>query len=491
MNKFFTFALLLATCLSTLFSTSVIANEAPISKGAVCVVDDGFRVVLIEELITGKLSLPGGLIDEGETPQQAAERETWEEAGLVVTAQEILHQDEKATIYRCRSDSDIIVFDLETSNGFYRIPSWFAPHYGVETEAVYLTEPYKIKSDKYRYPEQLAQLKQWFAKPLDSDNKITWVNNLVEQASDIHQVELQLLTSLRASIDSLPAVINISIKMFFTIINETGTEAFFYFLFIVALVYLGRESALTLLFGIILTIVFAELAKQGLGLPRPFVYVPQLQLTQANGFGLPSMNAMLATVIYGVFYLSLKRKQISSVTLHRFGLFFIGLIITQSIARIWLGIHFLSDAIVGIALGAMVIVHFSSLQRKHGDLLYRVMASLPFWVIIGLVTSGIAFTMQYMNYLYMASLCWGVVLAILLSKEQPILTIKDRLITLFVLLIMVVSARFGSGLLLDSLEASSVTVLTVKSVANLSLILMILTISAWLPRSLNHKKKGN
>ncbi|MDD9196313.1 phosphatase PAP2 family protein [Aliivibrio sp. S3MY1] len=491
MNKRFTFASLFVMFLTTLLPTSAIANETLIPKGAVCVVDDGFRIVLVEELITGKLSLPGGLIDEGETPQEAAEREVWEEAGLVVTAQEILHQDEKATIYRCRSDSDIIVFDLETRNGFYRIPSWFAPHYGVETGAVYLTEPYKIKSDKYRYPEQLEQLKHWFAKPLESDNKITWVNNLVDQASDIHQVELQLLTSLRVSIDSLPAVINISIKMFFTVINETGTEIFFYFLFIVALVYFGRESALTLLFGIVLTVVFTGLAKQGLGLPRPFVYVPQLQLTQANGFGLPSMNAMLATVVYGVFYLSLKRKQISSVALRRFGLFFIGLIIAQSIAHIWLGIHFLSDAIVGIALGAMVIVHFSSLQRKHGDLLYRVMASLPFWVIIALVTSGIAFTMQYMNYLYMASLCWGVVLAILLSKEQPSLNIKVCFITLFVLLIMVVSARFGTGLLLDSLEVSSVTVLTVKSVANLSLILMLLTISAWLPRGITHKKKDN
>ncbi|MGF1807502.1 NUDIX hydrolase, partial [Aliivibrio sifiae] len=90
MNKFLACFLLL----STFFSVSAFANEAPLSRGAVCVVDDGFRIVLIEELVTGKLSLPGGGIDQGETLQQAAERETWEEAGLIVTAKEILHQDE-------------------------------------------------------------------------------------------------------------------------------------------------------------------------------------------------------------------------------------------------------------------------------------------------------------------------------------------------------------------------------------------------------------
>ena len=74
MNKFLACLLLL----SAAFSVSAFSNESSLSKGAVCVVDDGFRVVLIEELITGKLSLPGGIIDEGESGKEAAEREVWE-----------------------------------------------------------------------------------------------------------------------------------------------------------------------------------------------------------------------------------------------------------------------------------------------------------------------------------------------------------------------------------------------------------------------------
>lgn len=82
--------------LCVLFSTHIFAAEGMEPKGAVCVIDDGHRVVLIKELITGKYSLPGGLIDKGETPQQAAEREAWEEAGLIVTAKDLLYKDDKA-----------------------------------------------------------------------------------------------------------------------------------------------------------------------------------------------------------------------------------------------------------------------------------------------------------------------------------------------------------------------------------------------------------
>ena len=486
MNKFLACFLFL----STFFSLPTLANELSLSKGAVCVVDDGFRVVLIEELVTGKLSLPGGGIDQGETLQQAAERETWEETGLIVTAKEVLHQDERATIFRCVSESDIIAFDFQTADGFFRIPSWFAPHYGIETEAVYLTEPYKIKPSNYRYPEQLDQLKRWFAKPLDNDNKVIWITNLVDQASGIHQYELKLLMSLRESINALPSIINVTVKVFFTFINETGQEAFFYFLVVVALVYFGRETALTLLFGIVFSIVLSELARQGLNLPRPFVYVPQLQLTSANGFGMPSMQSMLSTVVYGTFYLALKRKKVEASTLKLFVQVCVPLFIMQSIAHVWLGVHFLSDVIVGILLGVMVVFHFSRLEKKHGELLYRVMGSIQFWLFIAIVSSSIAFAMFYMSYLYTAAICWGAVLAIFLQKEPPRIpnTIRDRLVTFISIIVLMMIFRFGTYELLNALPSGGIIVLTIKSIANFILMFFIIMLSDWIPNLLDKKE---
>lgn len=474
----------------TFFSAQAAFAQEVQPKGAVCVIDHNERVVLIKEMITGKFSLPGGIIDDGETPQQAAEREAWEEAGLVVTADELLHLDKHAAIYRCTSNSDIVVFDLETENGFYRIPSWFAPHYGVETDAVYLSEPFKLEPQQYRYPDQLSVIQHWLSTSGESKNTVAWVSNLVSQAPEFRQKELQFISSFRSSIDQLPSVVGTTIKAIFTLLNETSSETFFYFIFIVALVYLGRKTALTIMFGIVFSIVLAGLAKQGLALPRPFVYIPQLQLTSAIGFGMPSLNSMLATIIYGTIYLALKRKGISAASLKRWSFCFIGLILVQALARIWLGVHFPTDSIVGITLGMMVIVHFASMEKKHGDLLYKVISSVHFWLIMSVITSGIAFVMTFMNYLYIAAVCWGVTLALKLSNVVDIPTIRVRVITLISLILTVVLVRWGVDFGLNLLkDSSSLDILIIKAVSNFSLILVVILAASFIPKQLMSKDK--
>ena len=79
--------------LAILASFQAFANELKLPEtvtGAVCIIRSGDKIVVTDELITGKFSLPGGGFKTGESPRAAAERETWEEAGLVVTAGELL-----------------------------------------------------------------------------------------------------------------------------------------------------------------------------------------------------------------------------------------------------------------------------------------------------------------------------------------------------------------------------------------------------------------
>ena len=73
--------------LSLLSATSAWANNTLPDHiaGALCVVRADNQIVLVDELITGHLSLPGGTVVAGESPAVAAQRETWEEAGLSVT----------------------------------------------------------------------------------------------------------------------------------------------------------------------------------------------------------------------------------------------------------------------------------------------------------------------------------------------------------------------------------------------------------------------
>lgn len=66
-------------------------SQALVGVGALIVEND--RIVLIKRgkaPLTGEWSIPGGLLELGETTRQAAQREALEETGLVVRATELL-----------------------------------------------------------------------------------------------------------------------------------------------------------------------------------------------------------------------------------------------------------------------------------------------------------------------------------------------------------------------------------------------------------------
>ena len=67
-------------------------NQPLLGVGAV-IVEDG-RVLLIKRgkaPLLGEWSIPGGMLELGETLRQGAEREALEETGLVVRATDLLH----------------------------------------------------------------------------------------------------------------------------------------------------------------------------------------------------------------------------------------------------------------------------------------------------------------------------------------------------------------------------------------------------------------
>ncbi|MEF1229993.1 NUDIX hydrolase, partial [Vibrio fortis] len=117
--------------------------------GALCLVRADDQIVLVDEIITGQLSLPGGTIVAGEPAYVAAQRETWEEAGLAVTVGDVLGYTDGAVVFDCISDSEIISYDIKNEIGGFELPIWFAPHYGVEVSRAMLLTPGTLDAKEY------------------------------------------------------------------------------------------------------------------------------------------------------------------------------------------------------------------------------------------------------------------------------------------------------------------------------------------------------
>lgn len=112
----------------------------PTIRGSLCVVRSDDRILLVHEIITGKWSLPGGTIENNEDPRLTAQRETWEEAGLVVDVGQELGRTGKAVFYECHVESAIIAYEASSYTNGLELPIYFAPHFGVEVRSASLVQ---------------------------------------------------------------------------------------------------------------------------------------------------------------------------------------------------------------------------------------------------------------------------------------------------------------------------------------------------------------
>jgi 8-oxo-dGTP diphosphatase len=121
-------------------------EEPPLHANAGCLVVEDGALLVLKHRFGGKLGIPGGAANEGETAQCTAHRETWEETGLDVRVGERVGRLRYGfTLYHCypREPMDT-ARDLD-------IPwhSWLEI-----TNAVWLP-PEDIPADQWRYVDQV------------------------------------------------------------------------------------------------------------------------------------------------------------------------------------------------------------------------------------------------------------------------------------------------------------------------------------------------
>ncbi|MGF1849738.1 NUDIX domain-containing protein [Vibrio lentus] len=402
---------LLVFILSLLSATSAWANNTLPDHiaGALCVVRADNQIVLVDELITGHLSLPGGTVVSGEPPAIAAQRETWEEAGLSVTVGDVLGYTDSAVVYDCISDSEVISYQARNELGGFELPIWFAPHYGVEVSRAMLLPPTELEAKQYRYPEQWPEINEFF---LSAKNQpVTYVTELVGAAPKVHQAELNGIVSLQNTFDNLPNVFAN------TVLLTDFLAKPWIFIVILPLVawHFGRNFALKFGFTLISVTLLTLIAHQGFGFPRPHAYLPTLKLVTSSGYSFPSLLAALWGSLTLLVCWKLKRltdqKSLLIVTV---GLLWIMLFKTYS------GSAFFSDVLMGGVLGALTTWHIVRLDSKPDIDISVLLSSKSVWWGLCLLSIVLTVIWPLPTFTFWVAILMTIACLVTLTDSKPL-----------------------------------------------------------------------
>ena len=402
---------LLAFILSLLSAISAWANNTLPDHiaGALCVVRADNQIVLVDELITGYLSLPGGTVVSGEPPAVAAQRETWEEAGLSVTVGDVLGYTDSAVVYDCISDSEVISYQAQNELGGFELPIWFAPHYGVEVSRAMLLSPTELEENQYRYPEQWSEINAFFLSA--TNQPVTYVTELVGAAPKVHQVELNGIVSLQNTFDNLPNVFANTVLL---------TDLFakpWIFIVILPLVawHFGRNFALKFGFTLISVTLLTLIAHQGFGFPRPHAYLPTLKLVMSSGYSFPSLLAALWVSLTLLVLWKLKRlfdqKSLAMVVV---GLLWIMLFKSYS------GSAFFSDVLMGGVMGALATWHIVRLDAKLDVDISVLLSSKAVWWGLCLISVVLTVIWPLPTFTFWLAILMTIACLVTLTDSKPL-----------------------------------------------------------------------
>ena len=140
------------------------------------------------------------------------------------------------------------------------------------------------------------------------------------------------------------------------LITLLGNE--YFYILAMPVIYWCIDSRLGLRVGIMLltSSTFNGTVKILFKSPRPYWFSSQVKAySSESSFGMPSGHAMNAMSVWGILATSIRKKSVSIIL--AILIFIIG------ISRIFLGVHFTSDVLVGWLLGALILGAFLLLEK--------------------------------------------------------------------------------------------------------------------------------
>lgn len=143
---------------------------------------------------------------------------------------------------------------------------------------------------------------------------------------------------------------NESLDHFFRFLNFFDTNYFYFLLIPVIWVGFSWRWGIRLFFFFIIAGFLSYFCKALFGQPRPYVYLPYIELIPLRSFGFPSGGAQNSLILGGLLIYYWRKK--GGVIL---GLSYFLLI---SFSRLYLGVHYFSDVLGGWLLGALLLFLF-------------------------------------------------------------------------------------------------------------------------------------
>ncbi len=310
-----------------------LSAESAGPTAAACAIRHQDQLLLVQDRISSRYSLSGGYIDGDERPEQAALRELYEETGLRGEVVQELGRWQRAVIFACRTLEPIVA---QQDSDFVSLLK--APNLGGEILNARQIAIDQLPREQRRFPDQL----DWLQSRLDQvpESEVHWQADFVAQGNALHQVEIPLMQHLQQWLG--PDVWWLSVS------NLFGSGGFQLALIPLLLPLLGWPRLRQLLFAMLWLGLLVQASKEGIGWPRPFHLQPELATQSAQGFGMPSGHTASALLFWGALlgWLWPARRGLAySLALL--------LALTTGLARVWLGVHFISDVAVGLLIGAL------------------------------------------------------------------------------------------------------------------------------------------
>ncbi|HQH26526.1 MAG TPA: NUDIX domain-containing protein [Oligoflexia bacterium] len=118
-----------------------------------CLIEHRGKLLAVRHRFGSKLGLPAGTAEPGESAQQTAHRETWEETGIEVTVGRLLKKSGSAFLYECHPKDPSSLDDITR----------LAAHDVLEITEVILIDPQSIRPEDWRFPTYLQEVQDIFA----------------------------------------------------------------------------------------------------------------------------------------------------------------------------------------------------------------------------------------------------------------------------------------------------------------------------------------